>query len=98
VAREPDEEVRGLRLRGGVERGERLVEDHDGGIRRERAGDRNALALPAGELVRVAPYGGCRNADLVEQGSRLLAMNAARHAGEREPVGDLCADRAARVE
>ena len=38
----------------GVERGERLVEQHDLGIGGQRAGERHALALAAGELVRVA--------------------------------------------
>jgi hypothetical protein len=47
VAREPDEEIRGLCLRGGVERRQRLVEDDDRGIRRQGAGDRDALALTA---------------------------------------------------
>ena len=37
----------------GVERGERLVEQHDLGIGRQRAGERDALALAARELVRV---------------------------------------------
>jgi hypothetical protein len=37
-----------------VERRERLVEQHDLGTGRERAGERDALALAAGQLVRVA--------------------------------------------
>ena len=36
----------------GVERGERLVEQHDLGVGGKRAGERDALALAAGELVR----------------------------------------------
>ena len=37
----------------GVERGERLVEQHDLRLRRERPGQRDALALAARQLVRV---------------------------------------------
>ena len=48
VAREPHEQVRGLRLRRRVERRERLVERRStDGIGGERARDRDALALPA---------------------------------------------------
>ena len=38
----------------GVERGERLVEQHDLGVGGQRAGQRDPLALAARELVRVA--------------------------------------------
>jgi hypothetical protein len=37
-----------------VERGEGLVEQQQVGARRERAGERDALLLAAGELVRPA--------------------------------------------
>ena len=37
-----------------VERGERLVEQHDLGLDRERAGERDALLLAARELVGIA--------------------------------------------
>ena len=36
----------------GIEVGERLVEQEDGGIAHQRAADGDALALAAGELVR----------------------------------------------
>ena len=44
----------------GVERGERLVEQHDLGVGGERARQRDALALAAGELVRVGAARGRR--------------------------------------
>jgi hypothetical protein len=43
-----------LRLDRHVERADRLVEDHEVGLDRERARDREALALAARELVRIA--------------------------------------------
>ena len=36
-----------------VEVGERLVEEQELGLRRERAGERDALLLAAGQLVRI---------------------------------------------
>ena len=47
-----------------VERGGRLVEEHDLRLHRERAGDRDALLLAAGELARgtCAPARGCARA------------------------------------
>ncbi len=38
----------------GIEAGERLVEQHDPGMWSERAGERNAPLLAAGELMRRA--------------------------------------------
>ena len=51
-AREVDEEVRDLRLRGRVERRERLVEHDHRRVGGERPGDRDPLPLAAAELVR----------------------------------------------
>jgi hypothetical protein len=52
VAQPPDQgEDPGLR--GDVERAGRLVEDQQARRDGERAGDRDPLALPAGQLVRV---------------------------------------------
>ena len=42
-----------LRLDGDVERGNRFIGDQQRRLERDRAGDRNALALPARELVRI---------------------------------------------
>src|SRR5258705_364651 len=43
-----------LRAKVGVQVGERLVEEQQGGSGRQRAGHRHPLLLPAGQLVRVA--------------------------------------------
>ena len=48
------EQVDHLRLDRHVERGDRLVGDEQLGLQGQRAGDADALALAAGELVRVA--------------------------------------------
>ena len=48
------QQVEDLRLDRDVERGDRLVGDDQLGLQRDRAGDADALALAAGELVRVA--------------------------------------------
>ena len=48
------QQVQHLRLDRDVERRDRLVGDQQLRFQRERARDADALALPAGELVRVA--------------------------------------------
>ena len=48
------QQVEDLRLDGDVERGDRLVADDELRLEGERAGDADALALAAGEFVRVA--------------------------------------------
>ncbi len=56
----------GLLAQPGVERGERLVEQDQGGLGSQRPGERDALLLPTGELVRVPPGDGRRQLDQVE--------------------------------
>ena len=60
------EQLEDLRLHGDVERGRRLVGDQEIGSIGERHGDHHALALPAGELVRIGaePLGRVGDADL----------------------------------
>src|SRR5699024_157893 len=54
-----------VRLDGDVQRAGGLVGDQQGGATNQRAGDRDALALPAGELVReAARIGGGQAHDL----------------------------------
>ena len=57
-----------LRLHRNIERGGRLVRDHQLGLGGERERQHDALAHPAGELVRVGidAHFRRRNADLVE--------------------------------
>ena len=61
------EEVDDLRLDRDVERGHRLVRNDEVRVERERARQADALALTAGELVRVAPSSVLRQADDAEQ-------------------------------
>ncbi len=76
------EQLQDLRLHRDVERGGRLVGDQQVGLVRQRHGDHHALALAAGELMRIAlqPPGRIGNADLVEQfedaGARLVARKS----------------------
>ena len=44
-----------LGSQGGVEGGERLVEQHQRGVGRQRPGERHPLLLPAGELIGAPP-------------------------------------------
>ena len=56
-----------LALHDDVERGRRLVEDHELGSQRERHRDDHALAHAAGELVRVRAHAAGVDADELEQ-------------------------------
>ena len=94
-----DEEVRDLRLRGRVERGQRLVEDDHRRAWRERPGDRDALPLPARELVRIAAHRTCREADLLQELRHPRAPLRTRgDAEDGERTTDLVADPTTRVE
>ena len=66
------EQVEDLRLDRDIQRRRRLVGDQDLGVGGERDGDRDALAEPPAQLVRILPEAGgrIRNADLLEQGHR----------------------------
>ena len=55
LAPQGEEEVQHLRLHRLVEGGHRLVEDQQARLEGEGAGDVHPLALPPGELVRIAP-------------------------------------------
>ena len=65
-----EQQVDDLGLDRDVEGGDQLVGDQALGLDRERAGDADALALAARELVRVAERGVGRQADEVEQLAR----------------------------
>ena len=74
-----------------VERRERLVEQQDLGPLDQGAGQRDALALAAGQLVGLALL----EAVEPDHGQRLLDPRAdlgARHAGHLEAVGDVLGD------
>ena len=61
------EQVEHLRANRDVERRDRFVEHQQSGLERERACDRDPLALAAAELVRKQPRRRRRQADHVEQ-------------------------------
>ena len=76
-----EEQVDDLGLHGDVERRDRFVGDDHGGLDRERAGDTDALALAAGEGVRVAGRGLGRQVDEFEQFSDAGGDDGGRHDG-----------------
>ena len=93
------QEVDDLALDRDVERADRLVADDHLGLDGERAGDGDALALAAGELVRVAVRVGGVEADGAHQGAdALLAFGARAHAVDLGALGDDLAHGHARVE
>ena len=73
-----------LRLDHHVERGGRLVGDHEARVAGERHRDHDALLLPARELVRVVVEPPRRQADLLEQRA---------DAHQRLPLAGLLVDR-----
>ena len=95
------EQVEDLRLHRHVERGDRLVADDQLRLGRDRAGDRDALALAAGELVR-APVAGLRRGSrpTASSTSSTLASRSAfvADASRCEALGDDVLDLAARVQ
>src|SRR6185295_6558418 len=66
VAAQIGEQIEDLRLHRDVERAGRLVADHDPRLEHQRARNRRALALPAGELRRHALAHRGRKADALE--------------------------------
>ena len=90
-----------LRLHGDVERGGRLVGDEQIGLVGERHGDHDALALAAGQLVRIAPKPRLRfgNADLGEHFEGPLASGGAGEpAMQQQDFADLLFDGVQRIE
>ena len=76
-----------------VEGAEGLVEQHHRGLRGERAGDRDALRLAAGELVREAvAHGRGVELDEVEEGVHAGVDAATVPAEERRGDGDVFGD------
>ncbi len=90
-----------LRLHGHVERRRRLVGDQQFRPVGERHGDHDALALAAGEFVRIGvqPLFRLADADLIEQFQHALARRLTGHAlMQIEDFGDLLLDRMQRIE
>ena len=92
-------QIEHLRLDRDVERRHRLVADDQLRLQRERAGNADALALPAGKLVRIIVHLRLAQADALEQcGDALLHLAAARGAVHAHRLGDDVAGRHARIE
>ena len=86
-----DEQVQHLRLDRDVERGDRLVADQEARLHRERAGDADAAALPAGELVREAPREARVEADaLHDLGDVGIALARLDEAVHHRRLADRC--------
>ena len=80
-----------------VERGERFVEQHDGGFDGERAGDGDALLLPARKLADHL-VGGAGQVDELEEVFGAGAAGGAVDAAHLEPEGDVVGHRHERKE
>ncbi len=92
------QQVHHLRLHRDVERRHRFVADDELRLDGERARDRDALPLAAGELVRVALRVRRRQADDAQQLGHALALAPGVQAVQRERLGEHVADRHARVQ
>ena len=93
------EQVQDLGLDRHVEGRDRLVADDQVGLEDERAGDADALALAAGELVRVAARVLRLQTDEVHHPRDLLPpLGRAPEAVDPQALADAVADRRPRVE
>ena len=95
------QQLEDLRLDRHVERRRRLVGDHERGIHDERHRNHDALAHPAGELMRVFPRAlrGRGNTDHLKHFDRALPRLAPRARGvDAHHLRDLFADGEHRVE
>ena len=78
------QQVDDLRLDRHVERRDRLVADDQVGLGSERAGDADALALAAGELVRIAPTCIARQPRPCRAARATRVVDARRRLGQAE--------------
>ena len=93
------QQVQNLRLHRYIQRAGRFVADHDARTQHQGAGDRHALALPAGQLRRLAPRHFRRQADACEHLHHPVAHLRARHIALRGKwQGNDLLHRAARIE
>ena len=99
LALQVDHQVEHLGLDRDVERGDRLVGDDQLGLQRERAGDADALALAARELVRIIAHLRPAQSDALEQrGHARGPVAAAGDAVHAQRLADDVARRHARIE
>ena len=95
------QQVHDLRLHCDVQRCGRFVRDQHRWVQGDRHRDHDALAHPAGELVRerARPLLGCGDANAFHQRDRLrLRIGAVQASMNAEHLGDLPADLEHRVE
>src|SRR4051812_20140844 len=92
------EQPQDLRLYGDVERGDGLVRDDDLGLERERARNTNALALAAGEFMRIAFERAGIEADHLEKIASAVERHFRIGAGRDRAVGDDMTNLAPRIE
>src|SRR3546814_6606167 len=94
------EQVDDLRLHRHVERRRRLVEHYEAWLQHHGAGDGDALALAAGELVGVAVAAVGIEADFLQRGDdhRLALVPGAAQVMDLQALGNDLADREARAE
>ena len=99
LALELDHQVQHLAPHGDVERGDRLIGDDELGIERERARDADALALAAGEFVRIAVEHLAGEPDGLEQRAHFLDLLGPRaDAVHEQRLAHDLAHRHARIE
>ena len=92
------QQVDDLRLHRHIERRHRFVADDEPRLDRECARDADALALPAGELVRIALRVRACEADGGEQLGHARALAARVQPMQCKRLGERLADRHARVQ
>ena len=96
---EPVHQVEDLGADGDVKSRDRLVGDDEGGAEGEGPGQADALALAAGELVRIAVHRPGAEADLFEQLlDALTPFLAVADAVDGEGLGEDLVDAHARIE
>ena len=88
VARRVAQQAEHLGRRAGVEVAGRLVREHDGRLGDERAGDRDALLLAAGELGGAVALA-VGEADAVDQVGDAALRGGVRASGETDREGDV---------
>jgi hypothetical protein len=99
VARRVAQQSEHLGRRAGVEVASRLVREHDGRLGDERAGDRDALLLTAGELGGAVALA-VGEADAIDEVGDAALRGGVRASGETDREGDvlLCGERREQVE
>ncbi len=93
------QQVDDLRAHRDIERGDRLVGDHQARVERERAGDADALPLAAAEGVRVAAHVlGAQPHPAEQLGDAILQLPAGGDLVDPQRIGDDLEDGHARVQ